>query len=61
MLRLGGAGYNFANTTRYWTYFTSIPGVKVLDGDILDKTQFIELYGLINELNVNAGNEMDYM
>lgn len=56
---LGGGGYNFPNTARYWTYLTSIILGCDLNEDIPDCSEYFPNYAPSYELSVEAGNQRD--
>ncbi|XP_055855052.1 histone deacetylase 8-like isoform X2 [Episyrphus balteatus] len=45
LVLLGGGGYNFVNTSRYWTEITAAVCNKELDDDIPDENEFFLDYG----------------
>jgi len=57
-LFLGGGGYNIANTSRCWTYLTSIITQIPISSDIPDNPYFTE-YGPDFTLAVVPGNRID--
>ncbi|KAK9710654.1 Histone deacetylase domain [Popillia japonica] len=59
-LVLGGGGYNFANTARYWTCITSTIIDTELDDDIPDCSEYFTLYAPTYELQIYPGNQKDY-
>ncbi|KAI4463763.1 histone deacetylase [Holotrichia oblita] len=59
-LVLGGGGYNFANTARYWTCITSTIIDTEIDDDIPDCSEYFTLYTPTYELRINPGNQKDY-
>lgn len=57
-LLLGGGGYNFANTARFWTLCTAHAVGETLPIDIPEHTGF-EKYGPDYSLHVMSGNRQD--
>lgn len=56
---LGGGGYNTPNTSRYWTYLTSIICKATISDDIPDDdNDYFLMYGPGYELNI-AEKEMN--
>lgn len=54
-LFLGGGGYNIPNTSRYWTYLTSIICQTTISDDIPDDdNDYFLMYGPGYELNVST-------
>lgn len=54
-LFLGGGGYNTPNTSRYWTYLTSIICKTTISDDIPDDdNDYFLLYGPGYELSISA-------
>ncbi|KAF2904534.1 hypothetical protein ILUMI_01635 [Ignelater luminosus] len=58
-LFLGGGGYNFANTARYWTILTSIILQTKLNNDIPDDSKYFTKYEPTYELQIDEGNQKD--
>ncbi|KAF5302302.1 hypothetical protein FQA39_LY10341 [Lamprigera yunnana] len=59
-LFLGGGGYNIANTSRYWTYLTSLILKKSIDDDIPDSSEYFTEYKPTYELHIDEGTQKDY-
>ena len=58
MLLLGGGGYNFPNTARFWTRCTALSLGETLPADIPEHTGF-ENYGPDFTLHVSPSNRQD--
>lgn len=59
-LFLGGGGYNTPNTSRYWTYLTSVICRTTISDDIPDDdNDYFLLYGPGYELNIPAKDVKD--
>lgn len=59
MIFLGGGGYHNTNTSRYWTYLTSIICGQNIDIDLPDNKYFLS-YGPDYMLSVDRKNLRDY-
>lgn len=57
-LLLGGGGYNFANTARFWTLCTALAVGETLPVDIPEHAGF-ENYGPDYSVHVSPGNRQD--
>ncbi|CAH1959140.1 unnamed protein product [Acanthoscelides obtectus] len=58
-LFLGGGGYNFANTSRLWTYLSAVIANIHLDNDIPDESEYFPEYGPSYEVEITQGLQKD--
>ncbi|EEB14146.1 histone deacetylase, putative [Pediculus humanus corporis] len=66
LLILGGGGYNIANTSKFWTYLTSLILNYPISNDIPPDDPFLTLYGPEYEIKINPSlrkdeNDDDYI
>ncbi|XP_018333043.1 histone deacetylase 8 [Agrilus planipennis] len=59
-LFLGGGGYNFENTARYWCYLTSVIVNVPLENDIPSVSEYFTNYGPSYEIDISPGNRKDH-